>query len=235
MTGIFEVKKPIYPIFSVASSFLIFVGALVFAHGEWGAFFLLLMYILLLFFGYAKTCLKILPFSLLYSAFFALIFYFAGGKNLNFALQMAVRLMAIFVAAIPGLSLPPALFVRNLTQVKCPRLVTLGMLITLTFIPVLAAEIRQIRNAMKTRGATSLWKPAVLYRAFLIPLVVRIVNISDTLTLSVETRGFVSDENAPSVYKPVVFTVRDALFAVFFVLIFAICIFLSVFVKIGGQ
>ena len=60
------------------------------------------------------------------------------------------------------------------------------MLITLSFVPVLAAEIRQVRSAMKTRGATSLYKPAVLYRAFLIPLIVRLVNISDTLTLSLD-------------------------------------------------
>lgn len=144
---------------------------------------------------------------------------------------MAVRLSGVVIAFIPGVSMPPSSLVRCLTQLKFPRLMTLGILITLIFIPILNREINQIRNAMKTRGATTLWRPQVFYRAILIPLIVRLVNISDTLTLSVETRGFICDDVKPSVYKPIKIKSRDIVFAVLFLLIFVICLSLHLVIK----
>ena len=223
MTLSFQATRPLYPLSSICISLFIFVGSLLLARSVWGGIFLAAVFVLLVLFGYAKACFFLLPFAGAYIGLFSLLFYVASGRNLAFAVQMAVRFGGVALAAVPGLSMPPALLVRNLTQLHCPRLITLGMLITLSFVPVLASEIRQIRGAMKTRGATSFYKPVVLYRAFLIPLVVRLVNISDTLTLSVETRGFVCHDVAPSVYKPIAVAKRDGAFIVLFAMIFAAC------------
>jgi energy-coupling factor transporter transmembrane protein EcfT len=65
---------------------------------------------------------------------------------------------------------------------------------------------------MKTRGAGSLLNPKVLYRAFLVPLVMRLVGISDTLSLSVETRGFTLGKVKYSVYKREVVALSDIIF-----------------------
>lgn len=135
------------------------------------------------------------------------------------------------IAFIPDVSMPPSALVRCLTQLKFPRLLNLGILITLTFIPILQREINQIRNAMKTRGATSLWRPQVFYRAILIPLIVRLVNISETLTLSVETRGFICNNIKPSVYKAIKIKTRDIIFAVLFLMIFVICLSFHLVIK----
>ena len=76
------------------------------------------------------------------------------------------------------------------------------MLVTLKFIPVLVGEIKQIWEAMKVRGANMNWyRPSCIYRAFIIPLVMRIIGISDTLSLSLETRAFTLDDSTSSVYK----------------------------------
>lgn len=91
-------------------------------------------------------------------------------------------------------------------------MLTLGMMITLTFFPLLGGEVKQVREAMKTRGAGSFFSPQIFYRAFLIPLVIRLVNISDTLALSVETRGFTKDADACSVYKTVTLRATDIVF-----------------------
>ena len=219
MTDLFWNKKTLYPLFCVASSFCILITSLIIAKSFWGAIFLILVFFLFLCFGYVKACLSVLPFTLIYVGIFSVIFYFASSHDLDFVLSMAVRFTGVSFALIPCLALPPIFLVRNLRKLKCPRLITLGMLITLSFIPVLSAEIRQVKNAMKTRGAVSFWQPKVLYRAFLIPLVVRLVNISDTLTLSVETRGFISDDTEPTSYKDVVITKRDIIFAVCFLII----------------
>ena len=96
---------------------------------------------------------------------------------------------------------------------RLPRVLTLAMLITFTFFPLLRAEVRQPREAMRTRGAGGFLNPASLYRAFLIPLMVRLVNLSDTLALSVETRGFTTYPAPYTVYRPVYLQARDGAFA----------------------
>ena len=101
---------------------------------------------------------------------------------------------------------------RNLSQLHMPRGITLGMLITMSFIPVLRGEIKRVREAMKTRGAGSILNPKIFYRAFLIPLVTRLVDISDTLALSIETRGFTLGKCKYTVYKKEVVNVFDVLY-----------------------
>ncbi|MCR4742454.1 MAG: energy-coupling factor transporter transmembrane protein EcfT [Treponema sp.] len=231
MIDAFHVKNPLYPLISISASFLIFLGSLLMARSPFGPIFLAAVYISFFFFGYWKSCLKILPFFIIYQTIFSVIFYFSSGRNLEFVIQMAVRLGGLVIAVIPGLSLPPVNLVRNLSDLHCPRLVTLGMLITLSFIPVLNSEINQIKNAMKTRGATSFWKPQVIYRAFLIPLIVRLVNISDTLTLSVETRAFICPDIKATNYKSIKIKGSDIIFSLIFIVIFAGCLLAGLVIK----
>ncbi len=212
----FQVSHPLYPMISIAAAVLTLIGGLLLAKSIWGTVFVAAVFFLLCCFGYGKVCLKILPVLILYLAVFSLIFWFAGGGNGIFVWQMANRLAAVGVAVIPGLSMPAIRLTRCLTELHCPRLATLGMLITMSFIPVLGAEMKQIRSAMKTRGVTSVWNLTVFYRAFLIPLLVRMINISDTLALSVETRGFVAEGVEFTVYRPVDLRSRDIFFSAVF-------------------
>ena len=103
--------------------------------------------------------------------------------------------------------------IRNMNQLHFPKMLTLGMLIAVRFVPVVGSEVRQIREAMKTRGVrASLWNFKCFYRALLIPLIMRLINISDTLSLSLETRGFELENTPVTVYEPVQFTLRDGLY-----------------------
>lgn len=65
---------------------------------------------------------------------------------------------------------------------------------------------------MKTRGAGSVFNPKILYRSFLVPLVMRLVNISDTLALSVETRGFALGKVCYTIYKKENIALSDIVF-----------------------
>ncbi len=217
----FHIERPLYPIVSIATALLTLIGGLLLAKSVWGTVFLLAVYLLLCCFGYGRTCIRVLPFMIVYLAVFSLIFYFASGGNAVFVWQMANRLAAVVIAVIPGLCLPPVQLTRCLTSLHCPRLMTLGMLITMSFVPVLAGEIRQVRSAMRTRGVTSVFAPKAFYRAFLIPLLARLVNISDTLALSVETRGAVADDVEATVYRPVLLQARDLGFSILFFLFLA--------------
>lgn len=202
MSEMLMVKRPIYPVIGLVSSIVILVFGLITAKSISCIWFLGGMWALLLAFGYWRSCLAVLPAAALLCAVLAGITY-AISKDMQATYAAVNRILAICVAVVPGLALPPIDLVRNFSTLRVPRVITLGMMITLTFFPLLGGEVRQVREAMKTRGAGSFFSPQIFYRAFLIPLVMRLVNISDTLALSVETRGFTKDASDCSVYKTV--------------------------------
>jgi len=204
-------KHPIYPLIGLLASILIIIFGLITAKNPECIWFLGGMWLLLLVFGYWRACLAVVPVSVVFCAVFAGITYAVSG-DINAAYAAVNRILAVCVAVIPGLALPPIVLVRNFSALNLPRMLTLGMMITLTFFPLLGGEVRQVREAMKTRGAGSFFSPKIFYRAFLIPLIMRLVNISDTLALSVETRGFSKDAKNCSVYKTVSLRVVDILF-----------------------
>lgn len=131
----FWVKNPLYPVVSIAVMLTTFVGALLMARSVCGAVFLAAVYLLFAVFGYGKNCLRLLPFLAGYLLLFSAVFYVCSGGNLTFTGQMVIRLAGVVIAAIPGLSLPPVALVRSLTALHCPRLLTLGMLISMSFGP----------------------------------------------------------------------------------------------------
>ena len=183
------VKNPLFPMSGIAVSVFTFAFGLAMAKSPSVFFFLGGMWLMLVLFGYLRPCLAVLPAAALLCGVFCTLTY-AISRDVAQTSAAAARMLALCVAAIPGLGLAPVCLVRGFSCMRLPRVLTLAMLITFTFFPLLRAEVRQTREAMRTRGAGGLLNPAILYRAFLIPLMVRLVNLSDTLALSVETRGF---------------------------------------------
>lgn len=208
----FAFKKKIYPLFVFLAGLFFIVFGLCTARSVRCSWFLAGSYLWLFLFGCRRGCFRVfLPF-LLFGGLFGTIAYFAYGSSPAAALAMVNRFGSVFLAAALGMSVEPADMTRNLSTLRAPRGVTLGMLIATSFPPVLGAEIRRVREAMRTRGAGSVWNPKVFYRAFLVPFVMRLVNISDTLSLSVETRGFSLEKTPYTVYKKEVVCLSDVLF-----------------------
>ena len=194
------ITKKINPLIALLSGLLIMVFGLVFASSIKGSYFLIAVLLFLLLFGYYKQCLRMMPAFIIVGGIFALIAYFASNDAFS-ALEMANRFCAIFLAIVPSMAIEPIRMTRNLSQIHTPRVITLGMLIALSFMPTLKTEVKRVREAMKTRGAGSILNPKIFYRAFLIPFVMRLINISDTLSLSVELRGFTIEKSDYTVYK----------------------------------
>lgn len=207
-------KKNFYPLFAIISSLLIMVFGLISARSINGSYFLIGAFVWLIVFGCYKQCLKVLPLFIVLGGVFALIAYFTSHKNPLAALAMANRFGAVFLAIVPGMSIQAVAMTRNLSALHTPRGITLGMLIVMSFIPVLTTEIKRVREAMKTRGAGSLLNPKIFYRALLIPLVTRLVDISDTLALSIETRGFTLEKGNYTVYKKEDVNIYDVLYLI---------------------
>ena len=208
----FKYKRNLYPLIAIASALLIMVFGLIKAKRVECSYFLLGALVWLLLFGCYKQVLSALPLFIIFGGVFALIAYFSSGKNPDSALAMANRFGAVILAIVPSMSIQAVAMTRNLSQLHMPRGITLGMLITMSFIPVLRGEIKRVREAMKTRGAGSILNPKIFYRAFLIPLVTRLVDISDTLALSIETRGFTLGKSKYTVYKKEAINYFDVLY-----------------------
>lgn len=208
----FSFKHKIYPIFVFLASLFLIVFGLCMARDVKCSCFLALCFVWLTVFGCGKSCIRVLPVLAVVGGAFSAVAYFAYGNDINTAVAMFNRFASVFLAAALGMSVEPADMTRSLSALRVPRGVTLGMLIALSFPPVLGAEIKRVREAMKTRGAGSILNPKILYRAFLVPFVMRLVNISDTLSLSVETRGFSLEKTPYTVYKKEIVCLSDVLF-----------------------
>lgn len=208
----FRFKTKLYPLIAITASLFVIIFGLVAARNENLCWYLLGVLAWLCIFGCFKGVLKILPAFIVFGGTFAGIAYASAGGEFQAALSMLNRFGALFLGVALSMSIAAVRMTRSLSQVHTPRSVTLGMLIAMSFVPMLKGEIKRVREAMKTRGAGSVLNPKILYRAFLVPLVMRLVNISDTLALSVETRGFALGKVRYTIYKREKIALSDVVF-----------------------
>lgn len=212
MLETFEVKKSFYPLISFSVSVIVLIFGMLFSKNLLAFAFTTAIFVLYSAFGLFKSAWKM-------TVAMAICGLIIGGlsfltnRSLDAFWQTLLRMILLGLCAVPMVSTSPCDLTRCLAKLKCPRIITLGMLVTLKFIPVLVGEIKQIWEAMKVRGANMNWyRPSCIYRAFIIPLVMRIIGISDTLSLSLETRAFTLDDSTSSVYKVIKIKARDFVF-----------------------
>lgn len=207
----FKFKQKLNPLIAFTGALFLCLFGLITAKFSYLSYYLIAVYVWLFLFGCFRSCLRVLPLFLIVGG---IIFGVAYGAfdDLSFAIAMTNRFGAIFLAAAIGMSVEYVCMTRALSQIHVSRGITLGMLIATSFVPVLKSEIRRVREAMKTRGAGSILNPKIFYRAFLVPLVMRLVGISDTLALSVETRGFALGKVKYTIYKRETISVSDVVF-----------------------
>ena len=196
----FRFKTKLYPLIAITASLFVIIFGLVAARNENLCWYLLGVLAWLCIFGCFKGVLKMLPAFVVFGGAFAGIAYASAGGDFAAALSMLNRFGALFLGVALSMSIAAVRMTRSLSQVHTPRAITLGMLISMSFVPMLKGEIGRVREAMKTRGA------------FLVPFVMRLVNISDTLALSVETRGFTLGGSLYSIYKKEYPALSDVLF-----------------------
>lgn len=208
----FRFKTKLYSLIAITASLFVIIFGLVAARNENLCWYLLGVLAWLCIFGCFKGVLKMLPAFVVFGGAFAGIAYASAGGDFAAALSMLNRFGALFLGVALSMSIAAVRMTRSLSQVHTPRAITLGMLISMSFVPMLKGEIGRVREAMKTRGAGSILNPKILYRAFLVPFVMRLVNISDTLALSVETRGFALGKVRYTIYKKESLAISDIVY-----------------------
>lgn len=195
--------RAVYPLFCLLSCILTFFCGLLMVRQGWFLLYLIALLVINVTFGYGPTALRLVP------AFLA-VAVAVGLLSLPFAtpqqaMQTGYRVLLLGVSAVPTIGMAAIDLVRVLNRLKCPRWLTLGLLIGLRFVGVMAREIGRIRQAMRLRGVSGAWyDPKVVYRAMVVPLMMRLLGISDLLALSLETRAFSMDGVVTRYRTPVV-------------------------------
>jgi energy-coupling factor transport system permease protein len=200
-------SRPLHPIVSLLSAVIILSAGIFNAKNPLFPAYILAVMVLYAAFGLGRALLKSLAFLIPAAALFAL-FSLLFSRSAHTAVQMAGRVALIGLSALPMITLPPINLTRCLAELGLPRALTLGMLIAIRFVPVVGAEVGRVREALRTRGVRDSF-----YRAFVIPVMIRLFTISDTMALSLETRAFSTGPEPVSVYNPVRFCLRDFLYS----------------------
>ena len=151
----FRFKTKLYPLIAITASLFVIIFGLVAARNENLCWYLLGVLVWLCIFGCFKGVLKMLPAFVVFGGAFAGIAYASAGGDFQAALSMLNRFGALFLGVALSMSIVAVRMTRSLSQVHTPRAITLGMLISMSFVPMLKGEIGRVREAMKTRGAGS--------------------------------------------------------------------------------
>lgn len=207
----------LYPLIALIGGLIIVIFSLIYANNIKCSYFLLGACLLMFCFINYKTCLKSLIYFGILGGIFFLITYLIS-NSVTQGIYMLNRIGAFIVGMLPGISVGADRLTRNLSQIKAPRSLTLGMLIVFSFMPILKEESKRVREGMKARGSYSLFNPRIFYRAFLVPFITQVVDISDTLSLSIETRAFDLHDKNYSVYKKEYLRFADLLFILIIIL-----------------
>ena len=204
----YGISKPLHPLINLILSIFILISGLFMKNLNQIVYYILFIIIMAVLSGYFFTLLIIFPIFISMGAITALISYLIT-FNLSLSLISMSRFSIMALSVVFTLNINPTDLSRSLTQIHCPRKFSLAILITFRFIPVLKQEMNRITEAMKVRGVKfHWWNPIQYYRVLFLPLIIRIINISDTLALSIETRGF-SAKGKSSLYRRVLIKKKD--------------------------
>lgn len=90
-------------------------------------------------------------------------------------------------------------------KMKMPQSVIIPFVVTVRYMPTLAAEYRMIRNTMAIRGICDTWwkkllHPMATVEFILIPLLMRCLKVTDELAASGSTRGLEKEETRHAIH-----------------------------------
>ena len=222
----FQIDKPLYPLVSIAMAIVILCcGILVSSKTEVVYGYIVVLSLMYLTFGFGRVLWRALLLFLIVGLISSVLQLCR--HQFDHALVTVARLLALALSSVPLITNPPILLSRCLNRLRVPRAVTLGMMVAVSFVPLLIQEIRRVRDAMRTRGVNSAWySPGIVYRAFCLPFISQIIDMSDVLAISVETRGFDLTEKNATAYRTVSVKTRDILFALCVVAVSALSVVL---------
>lgn len=111
----------------------------------------------------------------------------------EFHVLMFWTLSPVMLTAWDLIITPPGEFSAFLSRVRAPTPVILGLLVMFRFFPTIRAELRDVLLSMRNRGLTgvktTLFHPLTTCEYVLVPLLLRVLQTADQLSVSAVVRG----------------------------------------------
>lgn len=225
----YNLKKQIYPLFAILSFVIILPIGMVFSSNSWMWLFVLAYWLLFLAFGYWRACLSCL------TGMAFLIIIVSGvtvlmTKDWKACELSALRCAMISIATIPLMGMSYTKLGKSLDTLRAPKSMSLAIMILFAFIPILMTERSRIMKAYKVRGGNP-HVPFAFFKNMIVPFLVRTISISDTLALSVETRGFDLKSKPKEIYEPVIPKLYDWIYITSLILVSGAIIGVGIWLK----
>jgi len=130
-----------------------------------------------------------------------LLIYFGSGNTETAAASFLRFLVLLAGFPLCALTIRPEDLARSLSAMKLPHALTVSLLMTFRFIPVLFQESKSILEAEALRGNQQK-KSASWWRSRLIPFTFTMMDYCDQTTVALELRGFDLSANRTLYRKP---------------------------------
>ncbi|MEM4525337.1 MAG: energy-coupling factor transporter transmembrane component T [Methanothermobacter sp.] len=215
-SGIFEDISPIAKIIVIIGTTILSVMI----SNIW--LLILIGIVFLLFIACSRTLKAALPFL----SFIILFWILSIGiivaiyKDLEYGLGFLSQFFARFfiisaVGLFFALTTSPIKFAKSLKSLKIPGEIIFTLTIALRYIPTLAFETAAIWDSLKLRvnlpKTGIIRKPYLIYRGLIIPLIIRVVKISDEVAIAAESKGF---DPSRTPRETLQFNYRDFIFVI---------------------
>jgi energy-coupling factor transport system permease protein len=113
-------------------------------------------------------------------------------------------LTPVFIVSWDLVSSPPGNLIAFLSRLHAPSSVILGTLVVFRFFPTMRTEMRNLDESMRNRRllriGNVLRKPLAAFEYFLVPLLLRCLQIADQLSISAVSRGIEAPVKRESYY-----------------------------------
>jgi energy-coupling factor transporter transmembrane protein EcfT len=203
--------RNIHPLAKMACALLLFIFCIIIREVPQAMAYLLFMIGLLILSRMAEITFKMLFLAFPF-AFLVGICNYCGWHSMESGILSGMRILFIGTSIVLfAYTTTPAELVRSLESVKLPRALTLGTLVSMRFLPVFIDEWTRIVQSMRLRGGPFHRNPYFYYRSLCVPMIYKIFTVSDTLTLSLYTRGFSIYGNR-ACFKEMPFKIIDGVF-----------------------
>lgn len=133
---------------------------------------------------------------------------------------LVLKLYPIFNIGKIVIGTSPLEMMSALKFLRIPENIKIALVTALRYLGEIDIRIKEIRNGMKIRGLKlSLLHPGRSFELYLVPLIYKCLDVSETLTSSIISRGIMYECNKTD-YRPVKFRIGDIVIIILLIIIF---------------
>ncbi|MCR8746652.1 energy-coupling factor transporter transmembrane component T family protein [Romboutsia lituseburensis] len=143
-------------------------------------------------------------------------------------LFLVIRMIAIIMAAIPILGMPPGEIVAVIKKLKIPNYIGLPFIFMIRFFPTVKIEFKEVFESIRLRKLVSIKEPLKALEYTFIPVMIRSTRIAEELAAASESRG-ISSPGIHTSRRKIKLCIKD-----YTLILIALIVFIALFILEKG-